>query len=100
MIDGYHCTDYLPEDNSFSFAQKTDLGLQLYMKVVCKGDKFVEYQKELLEDAVASMRDSLSADDLLEEDIKKIFERELQSLNVSLEAFAAKVETEEYFPLR
>lgn len=100
MIDGYHCTDYLSEERSFAFSQKTDLGLQLYMKVVCKGEKFIEYQKELLEDSVASMRDKFSREDMLEDDIKKIFEQELQDLNSSLEAFAAKVDTEDYFPLR
>lgn len=100
MVEGYSCVDYLAEDKVFSFSQKSETNLQFYMKVACKSDAFVDFQRELLEDAAASIREKLSVDILLEEDIKRIFEQELQNLNASLQAFVAKMRTEEYFSLR
>ena len=70
------------------------------MFVGFQSDKFLDFQKDLLQDFVAELKDKISDDNFDLEDVKNNFEIALQNLNVKLKAFADKVRDVDFFGIK
>ncbi len=70
------------------------------MFVGFQSDKFLDFQKDLLQDFVAEFKDKINEEHYDIDDVKNNFEKELQNLNVKLKAFADKVRDIEYFGIK
>lgn len=70
------------------------------MFVGFQSNKFLDFQKDLLQDFVAELKDKITDDTYDIDDIKNNFEITLQNLNVKLKAFADKVRDVEFFGIK
>lgn len=77
-------------------------GMQFSLVVEFQSEKFIEYQKDLLQEFVADFVDGMqNAEDIHDNDeIRTKCETALQELNTKLKAFADKVRDSEYFPIK
>lgn len=92
---------YLSEDHIFSFQDTLSEEISFKMFVQCITDKFVQFQKDILEDFVAEFTTSLKSHPEREmQEIKTLFEESLQILNTKLKQFADKVRDLEKFQLK
>ncbi len=83
--------NYLANNQLFSFKEKLANGVKINSYVVFDSDKFLEYQKDLLQDFLADFIDKSNTEIYDESDLKKNLEEWLQNLNVNLRKFAEKV---------
>ena len=93
---------YLDEERVFSF-QSTLLENTTSFKVFvqCDSSKFVQYQKDILEDFVAEFTTTLNSAEAPDiNDIKSFFEESLQLLNTKLKHFAEKVHDVQRFQIK
>lgn len=89
------------EDSIFSFQDTFFDSLKLNVYVECSTEKFLQYQKDILEDFVADFVSKIQENDSYEmEKIKQTFESSLQGLNIKLHQFADKVHDVEKFNLK
>lgn len=91
--------DFLYRDSEqyVEIKQHLDNGVFLNVTVFFHQRKFLEFQKNLIQDFIADLVDEISRDRADFVNIKNIFELELQSLNTKLTAFAEKLEAVETF---
>ncbi len=91
---------YLSEDHVFNFLEELDNWIKIKMFVWFEADKFLDFQKDLLQDFLAELKDKISDENYDIDDIKNHFEVALQNLNVKLKAFADKVRDIDFFPIK
>jgi len=70
------------------------------MFVWFQSDKFLDFQKDLLQDFLAELTDKISDKNYDIEIIKHDFEASLQNLNIKLKAFADKVRDVDFFGIK
>jgi hypothetical protein len=88
---------YLNEEQVFNFVEELHNGIKIKMFVGFQSHKFLDFQKDLLQDFVAEFKDKITDDTYDIDEVKNNFEIALQNLNVKLKAFADKVRDVEYF---
>lgn len=91
---------YLTEEQVFNFAEELANGIRIKMFVGFGSDKFLDFQKDLLQEFVADFKDKIVQEDYDIDDIKNNFEIALQNLNTKLKAFADKVRDIEFFGIK
>ncbi len=91
---------YLTEEHVFNFVEELQNGIKIKMFVGFESDKFLDFQKDLIQDFVAELKDKINNEQYDVEDVKNNFEIVLQNLNVKLKAFADKVRDIEYFGIK
>ncbi|HOG15388.1 MAG TPA: hypothetical protein PK674_02265 [Candidatus Absconditabacterales bacterium] len=92
--------NYLADNQSFSFKEKLANGVIINAYVVFDSDKFLEYQKDLLQDFLAEFIDKSNTDIYDETDLKNNLEDGLQSLNTNLRKFSDKVTDVDRFTIK
>ena len=96
-----HKKIYVPDEEIFSFQDTLLDNISFKVFVQCSKEKFLQYQKDILEEFVADFTNTIkTAEELDEEDIRWIFEQYLQVLNTKLKQFAEKVRDVEHFSLK
>jgi hypothetical protein len=60
----------------------------------------LDFQKDLLQDFLAELKDKINHDTYEIDDIKNYFKISLQNLNVRLKAFADKVRDVDFFGIK
>jgi hypothetical protein len=92
--------NYLANNQSYSFKEKLTNGVQIHAYVIFETEKFLDYQKDLLQDFLADFIDKANTKIYDEDDLKANLEERLQSLNVKLKLFADKVTEIKRFPIK
>ncbi len=92
--------EFIDSEQVFSFSEDFENGIQFVMKVYCENDKFIDYQKDLLQEFIADYIDTIRTDAYDLDEIKSWFEIALQNLNTKLKLFADKVNDVSYFSLK
>jgi hypothetical protein len=96
-----HKKIYIPEDEIFSFQDTLLNDISFKVFVQCSKEKFLQYQKDILEEFVADFTNTIKTSEELDViDIREIFEQHLQLLNTKLKQFAEKVRDVEHFSLK
>lgn len=70
------------------------------MFVGFESDKFLDFQKDLLQEFVAEFKDKIIDENCDVDHVKDNFEIALQNLNTKLKAFADKVRDVEFFGIK
>ena len=92
---------YIPNDEIFSFQDTLLENISFKVFVQCSKEKFLQYQKDILEEFVANFTNTIKTSEELDTiDIRDIFEQNLQLLNTNLKQFAEKVRDVERFQLK
>lgn len=92
---------YGSEDSVFSFQDVFFDSVKLNVYVECCAEKFLQYQKDILEDFVADFVATIQNEEGEDiSNIKKTFEQSLQTLNTKFSQFAEKVHDVEKFYLK
>ena len=91
---------YLEQESSFNFLEELSNGIKLKMFVGFQSEKFLDFQRDLLEDFIVELKDKIVDEHYDIDEIKQHFEIALQNLNVKLKAFADKVRDVEYFGIK
>ncbi|MFA7718066.1 MAG: hypothetical protein WC875_05105, partial [Candidatus Absconditabacterales bacterium] len=92
---------YLDEEQVFQFAEDLKNGAKLKLFVTFSSDKFVDYQKDLMQDFIAEVMEKVGEEEDYDMDvIKSHFEVALQNLNTKLKAFADKVRDVDFFEIK
>lgn len=92
--------NYLANNQSFSFKEKLANWVSVNAYVVLWSEKFLEYQKDLLQDFLADFMDKSNTEIYDEWDLKSNLEECLQNLNVNLKKFADKVTDVDRFSIK
>ena len=96
-----HKKIYVPDDEIFSFQDTLLDNISFKVLVQCSKEKFLQYQKDILEEFVADFTNIIRTSEELDViDIRDIFEQNLQILNTKLKQFAEKVRDVEHFSLK
>ena len=96
-----HKKIYVPDDEIFSFQDTLLDNISFKVFVQCSKEKFLQYQKDILEEFVADFTNIIKTSEELDViDIREIFEQNLQLLNTKLKQFAEKVRDVEHFSLK
>lgn len=91
---------YLDEGQVFNFIEEIKNGIKIKMFVGFQSQKFLDFQKDLLQDFVAELKDKVSDENFDIDAIKNNFEIALQNLNIKLKAFADKVRDVDFFGIK
>jgi len=92
---------YIPDEEIFSFQDTLLNDISFKVFVQCSKEKFLQYQKDILEEFVADFTNIIKSSEELDViDIREIFEQHLQLLNTKLKQFAEKVRDIEHFSLK
>lgn len=96
-----HKLVYIPDEEVFSFQDTLLDNISFKVFVACSKEKFLQYQKDILEEFVANFTNIIKTSEELDTmDIRDIFEQNLQILNTTLKEFAEKVRDIERFRLK
>ena len=90
---------YSSPDNYIDINQHLRDGMQLRLFTSFTSEKFLEYQKDLIQECIANLVEGLEKEGDTEY-IRSVCEKGLQDLNVKLKAFADKVRDVEYFEIK
>lgn len=91
---------YTETDKYIDIQQNLQEGIQFKLFVEFPGEKFVDYQKDLIQEFTANFIDDIQNNEYDGEAIKLKCETGLQDLNTKLKAFADKVRDVEYFEMK
>ena len=92
--------NYLATNQAFSFKEKLNNWVQINSYVIFETEKFLDYQKDLIQDFLADFIDKANTKIYDEDDLKTNLEEWLQNLNVKLKLFADKVVDIKHFPIK
>lgn len=92
--------NYLDPNQQFQFKDKLANWVQVNTYVVLESEKFLEYQKDLIQDFLADFMEKINTEVYDEWDLKNNLESGLQNLNVKLKLFADKVTDVDRFPIK
>ena len=96
-----HKKVYVPNEEIFSFQDTLLDNISFKVFVQCSKEKFLQYQKDILEEFVADFTNIIKTSEELDVmDIRDVFEQNLQLLNTKLKQFAEKVRDVEHFSLK
>ena len=96
-----HKKIYVPDDEIFLFQDTILDNISFKVFVQCSNEKFLQYQKDILEEFVADFTNVIrNWEELDVVDIREVFEQHLQVLNTKLKQFAEKVRDIERFSLK
>jgi len=84
----------------FSFSEEFDNGIQFVTYISFENDKFLDYQKDLLQEFLAGYLDQLKTDIYELDNVKANFEIALETLNTKLKLFADKVRDVDHFGIK
>ena len=70
------------------------------MFVGFQSEKFLDFQKDLLQDFVAELKDKIANETYDIDVVKNNFEIALQNLNIKLKSFADKVRDVDFFGIK
>lgn len=82
---------YLDSEHIYQVSETLENGILLDMYIQIHSQKFLEYQKEILQEFLADFLDASKDNSLSSKDIEQLLESELQKLNTKLQAFADKL---------
>jgi len=91
---------YLDQDHLLNVSEELTNGIQIKASVLFEKNKFLDNQKDLVQDFMAELLDKISAENYTLEDIKGNFEILLQNLNTKLKSFADKFGDVGFFPIK
>jgi hypothetical protein len=96
-----HKKVYVSDDEIFSFQDTLLDDISFKVFVQCSKEKFLQYQKDIIEEFVADFTNIVKTSEELDViDIREIFEQNLQLLNTKLKQFAEKVRDVDHFSLK
>lgn len=96
-----HKKVYVSDDEIFSFQDTLLDDISFKVFVQCSKEKFLQYQKDIIEEFVADFTNIIKTSEELDViDIREIFEQNLQLLNTKLKQFAEKVRDVDHFSLK
>lgn len=96
-----HKKIYVLDEEIFSFQATLLDNISFKVFVQCSKEKFLQYQKDILEEFVADFTNIITTSEELDPiDVREIFEQHLQILNTKLKQFAEKVRDVEHFQLK
>jgi len=90
----------MDEEHELILEKKYANGIQFDISIYYQSEKFLEYQKDLIEEFIADFGENLNEENYNIEEIKNNFEISLQWLNTKLKLFADKVRDVEYFEIK
>ena len=92
--------NYLDANQQFQYKEKLWNWVQINTYVILGSEKFLEYQKDLIQDFLADLKEKIDTEVYDEWDLKNNLESWLQNLNVKLKLFADKVTDVDHFPIK
>ncbi len=92
--------NYLDENHLFSFNKTLWNGTKIQTFVLLESEKYLDYQKELIQDFLADLIDNVNTEVFDEWELKKSLESGLQQLNEKLKMFAEKLPDIDRFTLK
>ena len=96
-----HKNIYVSDEEIFSFQDTLLDNISFKVLVQCSTEKFLQYQKDILEEFVADFTNTIKTSEELDDtDVTEIFKQSLQLLNTKLKQFAEKVRDVERFQLK
>lgn len=91
---------YMEEEQVFQFKDKLQNWIELKSTITFNTDKFLDYQKDLIQEFFANFIDQ-SSDSVFDlDEVKQSFEIWLQDLNTKLKVFADKVRDVDFFSIK
>ena len=91
---------YLDQDQLLHVSEELANGIQIKASVLFEKNKFLDNQKDLIQDFIAELLDKLSTENSDMDEIKGNFEILLQNLNTKLKSFADKFGDTGFFPIK
>lgn len=91
---------FLDDEQSISFWEELPNWAKLKLFCLFETDKFLEYQKELIQDFMVDLKEKINVEWISIDKMKSEFEISLQSLNSKLKIFADKVRDVEFFKIK
>ncbi|MDO4714468.1 MAG: hypothetical protein Q4B28_07710 [bacterium] len=82
---------YLDSEHIYQVSETLENGILLDIYIQLHSQKFLEYQKEILQEFLADFLDASKDSSLSAKDIEQLLESELQKLNTKLQSFADKL---------
>lgn len=96
----HHALTYGPDQSYVSLHKEVGNNITVHADIVLLSDKFLEYQKTILDEFFAQLFDLTYSEDVLFDEIIDGFEMLLQTLNTKLETFASKITGSTFFDIR
>ncbi len=96
----HNALTYGPEHSHVSLHKEVGSNITVHADIVLMSDKFLEYQKTILDEFFAQLFDLTYSEDVLFDEIIDGFEMLLQALNTKLETFASKINDVPFFDIR
>lgn len=96
----HNALTYGPEHSSVSIHKEVGNNVTVHADIVILSEKFLEYQKTILDEFFAQLFDLTYSEDVLFDEIIDGFEMLLQALNTKLETFASKITDAPFFDIR
>lgn len=95
-----HTKEYNDQDKNYRRSELLSNGVQIDFFIQIGSEKFVDYQKELFEEFLASFLNQAGEPGLSENELELLAEKELKKLNESLVSFAEKLHDMPVFDIR
>jgi len=92
--------NYLDDEKLFTFSEEFSNGILLKANLLFDNDKFIDYQKDLIQDFLADLVEQSRTDNYDLDEVKTNFELGLQNLNTKLKLFADKVRDVDFFSIK
>ena len=92
--------NYLDVNQQFQYKEKLWNWVQINTFVILDSEKFLEYQKDLIQDFLADLKEKIDTEVYDEWDLKNNLESWLQNLNIKLKLFADKVTDVDHFSIK
>lgn len=96
----HNALTYGPEQGYVSIHKEVGSNITVHADIVLLSEKFLEYQKTILDEFFAQLFDLTYSEDVLFDEIIDGFEMLLQALNTKLETFASKITDAPFFDIR
>lgn len=96
----HNALTYGPEQSHVSIHKDVGNNITVHADIVLLSDKFLEYQKTILDEFFAQLFDLTYSENILFDEIIDGFEMLLQALNTKLETFASKITGASFFDIR
>lgn len=96
----HNALTYGPEFSHVSIHKEVGNNITVHADIVLLTEKFLEYQRTILDEFFAQLFDLTYSENVLFDEIIDGFEMLLQALNTKLETFAGKINDVPYFDIR
>ena len=92
--------EFSAEEQVFSFSEHFQNDIQIVARIYFATEKFLDFQKDLIQEFLADYLDYLKKEEYDTQEIKAELEIALQNLNTKFKHFADKVHDVDYFPIK